>query len=64
MGYETRIEMRVAVDRTLSGKVEKYRPARLVVRSLDIVALFVGTIVMRRITCIVGEMINLGQSVV
>jgi hypothetical protein len=64
MGYETAVEMRVAINGALSSKVEKYRPARLVVRSLNIVALFVGILVVRCIARIVGEMVNLGRLVV
>jgi hypothetical protein len=64
MRYETAIEMSVAIDRTFSGKVKKYRASRLVVGSFNIVTLLIGPVVVRRVDRAVREMVNLGPSVV
>lgn len=56
---EAVVEMRVGVDCALSSKIQEYRPARLVIRSLEKVSLLVRALVMRRIASLVWEVVDL-----
>ena len=54
--------MRVAIDWTLSGEIEKNGPTSLVVASLNVIALFEGSFDVVRITLAIRKMVNLQMS--